>query len=210
MDKLLNQSDKNKVNDAIKKFEAATGAELLFVITNSSDPYPAAILRFGIITSFLSTFFFSLFFDFYQSYYWPLLSFSTFILFTLMGRFSWAKKMALSKWEIDRETKEKAVEYFHTLGTSKVSHKVTVMIMVSLLERRIQILVDEKLKEHLKESDRNELIQLMSTYFKSNDHFSGITKAIDLLESKILEKFKGKVSEHHQSEISNSVYFITH
>jgi uncharacterized membrane protein len=146
MREILIQDDVKLVETKLKAFEANTGCELLIVVANASDPYPGASWRFGVVSSFFITFTFSHYLDFHHSYLWPLFFFVLVGFMTWVGHFAWAKKLALSKWEVDRECSEKAIEYFHTLGTSKVSHKVTAMIMVSILEKRIQVLVDDALK----------------------------------------------------------------
>lgn len=209
MREMLIQDDVKLVESKLKSFETNTGCELLVVVANASDPYPGASWRFGVATSFFLSFLFSHYLDFHHSYLWPL-SFFTLILFmTWLGHFSWAKRMALSKWEIERECAEKAVEYFHTLGTSKVSHKVTAMIMVSTLEKRIQVLVDDELKEKISQTDLNELVDLMKGHFKKGNMGLGLVHSIQSLEDKILKSFNGKVSDVPPSELKDSIQFIT-
>jgi uncharacterized membrane protein len=128
---------------------------------------------------------------------------------TWIGHFDWAKKHALSDWETNRETREKAIEYFHTLGTSRVSHKVTAMIMISTLEKNIQVLIDEKLKSKIQQSDLDELVQNMQSHFKKGDTGLGLSSSIKLLEEKITKSFTGKVSDVPPSELSDIIHFIT-
>lgn len=208
MRKILIQEDVNLVESRIKTFENNTGCELLLVITNSSDPYPAASWRFGVISSFIIGLTFSYYFEFHHRWLWPV-SFTllTFAM-TWIGRFNWAKSLALSDWEVQRECSEKAIEYFHSLGTSKVSHKVTAMIMLSKLEKNIQIVIDEKLKTHLTQEELNELIEVMKTHFKKGDIGLGLIQSIDKFEAKILSDFGGKVAEVNPSELSDTIHFI--
>lgn len=208
MRQILIQEDVKLVEDRLKKFESATGCELLLVITNSSDPYPAASLRFGIVAGFLVAFTFSYYLEFHHSMLWPLSILLVTMLMIWVGHFSWAKRLALSSWEIQRECREKAIELFHTLGTSKVSHKVTAMIMVSTLEKNIQLLIDEKLKKEITQEELNELVNIMKTHFKQGNVGLGLISSIDKLEAKILKDFGGKVSEVSPSELSDTIHFI--
>lgn len=205
---MLIQEDVKLVEERLKKFESNTGCELLLVIANASDPYPAASLRFGIVAGFLISLVFSYYLEFHQTMLWPVSFFVITALMTWVGHFSFAKKLALSDWEVARECREKAIEYFHTLGTSKVSHKVTAMIMVSTLEKNIQLLIDEKLKTHLTQSELDELIEIMKTHFKAGNVGLGLINSIEKLEEKILKDFGGKVSDVAPSELSDTIHFI--
>lgn len=205
---ILIQEDVKLVESRIKSFESNTGCELLLVIADASDPYPAASLRFGVISSFIMMLVFSYYFEFHHAWIWPLSFFILTLAMTWLGHFRWAKRLALSDWEVERECREKAVEFFHTLGTSKVSHKVTAMIMLSQLEKNIQLLIDEKLKTHLTQQELNELIELMKTHFKEGHMGLGLIKSIDRLEAKILADFGGRVSEANPGELSDAIHFI--
>lgn len=205
---ILIQDDVTLVEDRLKQFEKNTGCELLLVVASSSDPYPGASWRFGMFGGFLLSLIFSYYFEFHHAYLWPI-SFLILCLFmTWVGHFSWAKRLALSDWEVDRECSEKAIEYFHALGTSKVSHKVTAMIMVSVLERRIQVLVDEKLKTQITQAELDHLVSLMKTHFKAGNMALGFTSSIQHLEEKIIQDFGGKVSDVSPSELKDTIHFV--
>jgi uncharacterized membrane protein len=208
MNQILLQEDTKLIEDRLKIFEGKTGCELLLVVAKSSDEYPAAPLRFGVIGSFLLVLTFSLFFEFHHGYWWPLLTIVITIFLTWVGHFPWAKKLAFSDIEVDRECAEKAVEYFHTLGTSRVSHKVTAMIMVSVLERKITILVDEKLKKEITQNELNDLVELMKKHFKAGNMALGFIQSIESLENKILKDFGGKVSDANPSELQDIIHFV--
>jgi len=203
----LTNSEIQSIEDRIKKFETATGTELLLVITDASDPYPAASLRFGVVSSFLLTLLFSYYFELTHQSLWPVILFGNFLFLTWIGHFPWAKKMALSQLEINRECKEKAIEFFHTLGTQKVSHQATVMIMLSLFEKEVEILVDEKIKQKISQVDLDELMNIMITHFKQKEFSQGLEKSIETLENKILQKFSGKVLDTPPENLSNVIHF---
>ncbi|WP_408097487.1 hypothetical protein ACJVC5_00850 [Peredibacter sp. HCB2-198] len=208
MKKILLQDDIQHVETRLKQFEANTGCELLLVVADASDPYPAASWRFGVISGFLLSLCFSYYFEFHHSYFWPLTILLLTLLMTWVGHFPWAKRLALSDWEIDRECGEKSVEYFHTLGTSQVSHKVTAMIMVSILEKRIMVLVDEKLKTQITQEELNELVAIMKKHFKDGNMGLGFIQSIQALEEKILKDFGGRVSDAKPSELKDQIHFL--
>jgi uncharacterized membrane protein len=208
MREILIQDDVKLIEEKLKKFESNTGCELLLVLAKASNQYPGASWRFGILAGFSLTFIFSLFFEFHYAYAWPLLMLAATILMTWIGHYSWAKRFALSEWEVDRECFEKSVECFHTMGTSQVSHKVTAMIMVSILERKIMVLVDEKLRSKISQPELDELVVIMKKHFKQGHMALGFVQSIESLEQKILKDFGGKVSDVNPSELDDCLHFI--
>ncbi len=205
---IIIQDDVKLIEDRLKTFEQNTGCELLLVHAKQSDLYPAASWRFGIIGGFIATFTFSLFLEFHHGYFWPLAMLLVTVAMVWIGHFPWAKKFALSDLEVERETGEKAIEYFHTLGSSRVSHKVTAMIMVSVLEKRIMVLVDEKLKTQITQPELDELVDIMRNHFTAGNMGLGFLKSIESLETKILKDFDGKVSDVNPSELKDQILFL--
>lgn len=208
MKEVLMQDDVKLIEDKLKQFEAATGCELLLVHAKASDEYPGATWRFGIIGGFSLTFIFSLFFDFHHNSLWPFIMLFFILFMSFLGRYPWAKKLALSDQEVDRECFEKSVEYFHTLGTSRVSHKVTAMIMVSILERKIMVLVDEKLKSEITQAELDELVEIMKKHFKAGNMGLGFVQSIESFQEKILKDFGGRVSDANPSELKDIIHFV--
>lgn len=208
MREILIQDDVKLVETRLKQFEAATGCELLIVITNASDPYPAAPWRFGVVSGFMLSLLFAYYFEFHQVLLWPVSFFLVTLLMTWIGHFDWAKKYALAEWEVARECREKAIELFHSLGTSKTTQKVTAMIMISVLERRIEVLVDEKLKSEITQAELDELVDIMKKHFVKGHMGIGLVQSIESLEVKILKDFGGKVSSISPTELKDTIHFL--
>lgn len=208
MRKVLIQEDVKLVEEKIKSFETNTGCELLLVVTDASDPYPAASWRFGVVSAFLISLTFCYYYEFEQALLWPVSFLIVTLFMTWIGHFSWPKKMALASWEVERECKEKALELFHTLGTSKVEHKVTAMIMISLLEHEIEVLVDEKLKTHITTEELSGLVKIMQKHFAEGHMSLGLIQSIQSLEDKIIRDFGGRVSDANPSELKDTIHFI--
>ena len=82
------------------------------------------------------------------------------------------------------------------------------MIMISSLEKNIQLLVDEKLKTQITQQEMDELIALMKEHFKKGNVGLGLISSIQRLEDKIVKDFGGKVSEAPLSELSDTIHFI--
>lgn len=208
MKNFLTQDDVSTIEARLKTFEEKTSCELLLVLAKASDDYPAAPWRFGVGFGIILTFIFSLFFEFHHAYFWPILTLLLVFIGTWIGSFHWAKKFALTDLETKREFSEKAIECFHTMGTSQVSHKVTAMIMVSLLEKTISVLVDEKLKARISTDDLDQIVETMKNEIKRTTLAHGYLKSMTLLEEKILYSFNGKVSSTPPSELKDTIIFL--
>ncbi len=208
MKNIFLQDDILLVESKIRDFEDKTGCELLVVVTDSCDPYPAATWRFAILSTFILSLFFSTFFEFHSAWMWPVAIFSTLFLMSWIGKFPLLKKYSLSEWETRRECREKAIELFYTLGHSKVSHEMTAMILVSRLERNIQLLVDEELRREISQQELDELIIIMREHFKAGNMALGFCSSIEKLEKKILQDFGGKLNTKFSGELPNKIHFI--
>lgn len=208
MNAIMLQEDVKLVEERLRRFEENTGCELLLIVASQSDEYPAAPFRFGIVSAFLFNLVFSHYFEFSHAELWAIFFLLTFIFFTWLGRFRPIKKHALSEWETARETREKAIELFHTYGTSQVGHKVTAMIMASVLERQIHVLVDKKLAQEITPQELDELVMTMQKHFRDGNMALGFTESIENLERKILKDFGGKVSDKHPGELKDTILFL--
>ena len=205
---IMLQEDVKTVETRLRMFEENTGCELLLVVAESSDEYPAAPFRFGLVAAFLFNLVFSHYFEFQHAELWPIMFLVTLLIFTWIGKFPAIRKFALSEWEVSRETKEKAVELFHTQGSSRVSHQVTAMIMVSVFERQIHVLVDKTLKEQISQQELDDLILIMQKHFRAGNMALGFTESIQSLEEKILKDFGGKVGDKHPGELKDTILFL--
>ncbi len=208
MKDIISREDIKLIESRIQEFEEKTGCELLLVVVKASDSYPGASWRFGVLSALVFSFIFSLYFEFHHAYWWPLFIFGIILLMLWSGNLPFAKRLALQDEEVDVETKQKAIECFHQLGTSKVSHKVTAMIFISVLEKQIIVLVDEFLKSRLSQEELDDLVAIMKANFKGNQMAQGFNQSIESLEAKILKDFGGKVSKVNPAELSNQIHFL--
>lgn len=208
MEAVLSQAELSAVETKIKEFELSTGCEMLLVVAKAADHYPAASMRFGLWAGLVVTLIFSNYFHFQEGYLWPVSFFAIAWICIWIGQYPLFKRLGLSENETDRECQEKAIELFHTLGSSKVTHKVTAMIMVSALERNIQVLVDQRIKEQISQNEIDDLVIIMQKHFKAGNLKDGLIASMQSLEDKILRDFGGKASNASPSELKDTVVFI--
>lgn len=202
--KLFSEEAEKKIESAIQDLESEVGAELKIAILNESDPYPAASWRFCVLS------FFILFLIVYEIYYsafkqdWQIVGVAllSFLVSYALSRLRGFKQLFLTPKEVIREVREKALELFFSLQIHETSHRSGSFLMISLLERRIEFLVDKNLKPHLTEDELANLMMALRSRFKHGDFENGILDCITLIKEKFkkeLPELKGQTKEIHNS-----------
>ncbi len=212
MKKLFSESDINSIEEKLKSFEQNTGCDLLLVVTEKSDDYKVALWRFSIISALTIVFIFSLFFEFSHGYYWPVFTLAVLVVVLAILKSKviahFILPFTIADGEIERECNEFALSCFYKLGVSQVNHKVTAMIILSVLEKKITILVDQMIKEKVSQLELDEIVKLISDNFKHSQMQKGMLEAIHQLEEKILLDFQGKVSTTIATQLKDHIHFV--
>lgn len=206
--RFLNKNDEPVVSNAIATFEQTTGAELVIAVAKSSDPYPAATLRFaiisGLIISMLMTFFIEISYDFL----WIAVYFFTLIIMVPIGKLSFFKRQTLTDTETNREVNEKAIEKFFELCTTKTDHKVSTFMYISLLEKKLVLLVDEGLKEQFDQEQLDSITEKLTHHFQQNKFKDGLLELIESIQNEVLIAFPEKCAQISSDQIHNQVFWI--
>ncbi|MBL7665262.1 MAG: hypothetical protein JNM93_09020 [Bacteriovoracaceae bacterium] len=204
--KFLASDEEEKIENKIKAFESNTGSELVLCIAKSSDQYPAAILRFAVILSFICSFCISFYFEFEFSFYPIILQFLFFVFFAFIGKLKFLKKYFLSTVEVLREVDEKSIEVFYLLGSSQ-DHNGHILLYISLLERKIKLLVGKKIAQQMTQEELNEMVLMLQGEFKQKHFFTGLSRSIELLEAQIKKYFPEKVIQNLPNQIENRIFW---
>ena len=206
--KFLNKNERPLISKSIENFELETGAELVIAVAKVSDPYPAAALRFAIVTGFFLTMLLSLFFEITYDFLWPAIYFLIMLVLIALGNISQIKKRILTNEEIDREVNGKAMETFYELCTTKTNHKASTFMYFSLMERKIRLLVDEDLKEKLNQQILDEIVERLSEHFKNGNFKDGILESIETIKKEVLAMYPEKCSQVSENQINNQIFWI--
>lgn len=177
-----------EISEKIKRFEATTGFELIVAAAETSDPYPGANWRGGLI---LGLFFSSLLLHFYAlepRSLEVLLVGAIILVSTIIVKFTGLSRVFHLNSETERETSEKAAELFSHFHSRDLGHEASVLLFFSFREHKIHLLVDSTLKQKLTQEDLLEIIGLIRLHFRSQHIALGIEKAIETLEAKVLSK----------------------
>lgn len=131
------------LTDCVRKIETTTDAELVLVVRARSGSYRQADYLFGALLAFAGLLFL-LFspFDFHQ--YWvaidvPLL----FLLGTLIAsRSNWIRRLLTTRKHRNEAVRTAAAAMFYEAGIANTNAEMGVLIYLSILERRLELIAD--------------------------------------------------------------------
>ena len=143
VEKLFTDDDKKRIEDAVAAAEARTSGEIVPVVVESSDEYPHVILAGGLIGEMFAL----------AAGVWAVphpnyleivgLIALGFLAGVLAGRFITPfRRVLLGRKFVDTEVYQRAVEIFHESGLASTRDRTGVLVFVSLLEHRVQVLAD--------------------------------------------------------------------
>ncbi|MFP5459404.1 MAG: hypothetical protein ACLGG7_11775 [Bacteriovoracia bacterium] len=176
------------ISEKIRSFEAKTGFELIVAAAESSDPYPGANWRGGLILGLIVSSLLLHFYAFEPRSLEVLLVGAVILACTMIVKYTGLSRIFHLNSETERETSEKAAELFSHFHAKDLGHEASVLLFFSFRERKIHLLVDSYLKEKLDQQDLLEIITLIRLHFRSQHIELGIEKAVETLEAKVLSK----------------------
>jgi len=162
--KKFSSKDSDFIAEATSKAELMTSGEIFTVLTRSCSDYRGYVLFFSSFAFLLATSLIILFSDDYlsllQSFFWEIdlqtLIFVTaifpmlvFIFFYLVFSIPALKYQLSSKSRMIKEVRLNAESAFFRHGITATEGATGVLIFISIFERRVEILVDYKIKQKI-------------------------------------------------------------
>jgi putative membrane protein len=200
----FNQDEISLIENKIHEIERITGIELKLAILNQSDPYPGAIHRY----CFILTVIIMLIVDLCVFMTATQMLLSLVVMYMglyLSAPYSFLTNFFLTQEEKNREVKEKAFELFYVHGLNNTIDQIGMIILISFKERKIELVVDKGLSQHLVKSDLDELILSMREEFKKKEFSKGVMNTLKILEDKLVHKLEKRVKTDHVNELSNAI-----
>lgn len=196
------------INKKIETFETQTGTELIVCVVKISDPYPGAYWRGGVVIGSAL----GMLFDHYYHLSSMELCLLTQLLFVLGTTFILKQtgffQFFLLPKETERESREKALSLFSGFQT-QLKEQNSIMLFLSLTERKIHLLVDENIKEFLSEEDLIKAVEHLSTAFKGKKFDQGIEGLITELQSILMAKIPAdKRKSSGGNALENRIYYF--
>ena len=198
--KLL-RKDLEIIQNAIGEAEKRTSGEIVVAILTKSDDYLHIDFIIASIFSFIGIAIASYNRDLYFS------PFAASIIFWLIGflliKIPMVKSIFLTRNNKDAEVKQKAFQIFFEKGIHRTIGSTGILIFVSLLERKIEIIADKGINDKVENSFWDSHMENILFSIKKNNISTGIATAINEFTNVLEKEFPIQVDD--TNEISNQV-----
>ncbi len=174
----ISETDKEIISEAIKTAESKTSGEIVPVILGSSDFYPAAHFRLALIMGILASLICYYTYDFNDPIMLLFIQLPGMVVGYLLAYLNFFKRLFTSQSEMDEEVFQRALEVFYKNKVSMTKDRTGIMIFISLLERKVEILADCGINEKVEKEYWNNMLNNLLSKIKTNDITSGLAEAI--------------------------------
>ena len=177
-DKFFTEEEKERIRQAIIAAESKTAGEIVPIITASSARYTEIELLgvvAGLCAGMIVEWFWS---DPWGSEYvnlWPIIG--AFVGF-LAGRLPVIKRFAASKDRVTEAVHTLALASFSEHGLHYTRDHTGILILVSLMEHRVEVLADRGINAKVETGAWQEIVQILTAGLKGNQACEAFCKAI--------------------------------
>ncbi|NQV16961.1 MAG: TPM domain-containing protein [Armatimonadetes bacterium] len=192
-----------QINKTVQQAESKTSGEIATAFIKESYDYAIYELIFAVICGFLyfvimmffvyevETFIKQMFWDYSNNYLLLFYGFSTFLIisiFYFIANISMIDRIIVPKKVMKQKVKERAVRHFMESGVYNTRDRTGILIFISFLERRIELIADKGINEKIPQEKWNSIVENIIQGIKSDE-------VIEKLKESILEC--GKILEKH-------------
>ncbi len=207
--KVLDAQQRHLIEEKIKRVREVTGVELLVAIGRSSSRYATARLRFA--TSFMFVLSLGLLSipelmeraNPQLIVGMQLIVFSTGLL--LGGMIPPIKRLFLLPNERLSEVRSRARDLFQMLGLPQLDPRTGALLYLSVFEKRIELVIDDTLKERIRRDDMNILRDLLNKQMEGVGPYQGLSLGLDVLEEKLMHFYPHRASDSKVPQLSHHI-----
>ena len=203
----LKNMDCKKIESAIDQFETEVDFELVPVISERSSyvEHIAWVLSLLFIILFIGLI------DIYfqdswasKTPYYAVAPILAVILGYALDKSDYVDRFFISKKERNRQVIEKAQRIFFLKRLDQSKSRHALLLYVSIMERKIVILPDPKMKLENIEQIQQKLLQVVQSAFKKQQYEQGFLDAIDYLKTELKSKFP-QLNKNQENQFANKL-----
>lgn len=199
----INTEDKKLIKNAIKKAELTTSGEIVPVILSKADFYPAAHFRAALLMGVLLSVIAYHFEFFEDSLFLIWANITGLVIGYFVAFIPWVKSSLSSKREMTEEVHQRALEIFYHNHVSQTKDRTGIMIFISLLEKRVEVLADCGINEKVSKDYWDTLVQNLLARIAAKELIPGLIHAIDECGRSLSESFP--IQADDVDEVSNQL-----
>lgn len=202
---IINNKDRHLIKNLIKEAESKTQSEIVPMIVHHSDIYPAAHFRAAIIVSFL--FSLGLYFSpltIINPIYFLWIQIPGLFLGYFLGQFPTVTRLLITKQEIEQEVTQKAFEAFFHHNLHLTKNHTGVLILVSLMERKIKIITDNGIAKKVDQKIWDQIVFQFAEKIKEGQVAEGLKNCIEAT-STVLQTYFPATAEKTSNELKDDL-----
>lgn len=198
-------SDKERltISEAVKAAELKTAGEIVPVILSKSDFYPAAHFRLAMIMGITFALAGYYTYDFLDPIFLIWIQIPGLLLGYALAYIPILKRLFTTKREIQEEVYQRAIEIFYNHQVSRTKDRTGIMIFISLLERRVEVLADFGIDRKVGPDFWKDLVEKLSLQIKDGHIIEGLVSAISECGHSLVNHFPIELDD--KNEISNEL-----
>ena len=199
----FNQSDLDQISKAVLDAERQTTGEIVPMIVAQSDDYPGARWRLAIAVSLLFGFLAYSCIEHSDSVWILWAQIPGLYIGYWLGTFDSILRPFLASSKIDEEVHQRALQAFFSNDIHATTERTGILIMVSLLEHRVEILADTGINAKVSKDTWQKILTDMVSKIKSNELTDGICIAVQECGEILAKDFPG--AHDNPNEIKNKI-----
>lgn len=178
--KRLTQAEQERITATVRRAEQWTSGEIVPLIVDAADPYPSADLLGGLAGMLLV-----LIVWLWLPIAWQPLPVTITLLAGLLAGWSLShftpplKRAMVGPRLAAQEVYQRAVQAFFEHGLVNTRDRTGILILVALLERRVQVLADAGIHAKVPEGTWDEVVRLVLDGIKRGSLADGLTAAVE-------------------------------
>lgn len=193
------------IKHTIDEVEKKTNGEVVPAIVEQSDFYPASHFRLSLIISFLlSILFYLVPYEWSDTIYYIYIQVIGLVLGYFLAFKSSIKKLFSTSSELNEETHQMALEMFHKMQVHNTVERNGVLLFVSVLEHRVEIVPDISIDKVVDKKEWKNVIKQMIPELKKSNYELALKLGINEI-GKILEQHFPK-TDCDKNTIENKLF----
>jgi len=167
-----------KITQAVAEAEKGTSGQIVPAILKRSDHYPAARWRLGLVFALFTGFLLSWLELGLHPLWIAWAEIPAFALGYALGSVAVLQRMLLAKSDMEEEVRHRALEIFRLKGLEATRDRTGILILISLYERRVQILADVGINAKVDPSHWQKIIDKLVDALGADRSVEGLCDAI--------------------------------
>lgn len=197
----LKHLNAQKIEQEIEKFESQVDFEFIPVIAKRSSyvdhiPWALSLLLILVFITIgqliLNHFLYNAWYD--QTFFYIAAIIISIILSRVLSRLEIVQRLFITEKERQRQVHEKAQMIFFNQRLSHIQSRNALLVFISIMERRIEIIPDPNIQLSNIGAMTQELLKLLQDEFKEQKYEQGFIEVIQYMQSQLKNEFPRKNS----------------